>query len=97
MFLVQVPHPSTTTLILLVQENVRLGTTIISDEWAVYNALPQYGYQHHTVNHSQNFVNPETGAHTQNVECMWSHAEAKLKRMRGTALDMVGSYLIELM
>ena len=96
-FLVQVPDRSADTLIPIVQDKVLPGTTIVSDEWAAYSILEQYGFQHITVNHSEHFVDPHTGAHTQQIECLWSHAKAKLKRMRGTALDKVGSYLVEFM
>ena len=40
------------------------GSTIVSDEWAAYNALEECGFAHYTVNHSRHLVVPATGAHT---------------------------------
>ena len=44
------------------------GTSIKSDEWAVYRSLSQQVYHHTTVNHTENFVDPVTGCHTQAIE-----------------------------
>ena len=48
-----------------------IGTTIISDCWRSYDCLNEEDFEHLTVNHSLNFVDPETGAHTQNIESLW--------------------------
>ena len=40
------------------------GSVIYSDEWRAYSGIPAItgkNYTHHTVNHSQNFVDPVTG------------------------------------
>ena len=42
-----------------------------SDCWKSYKAISQHGYTHQTVNHSHNFVDPITQAHTQNIENLW--------------------------
>ena len=48
------------------------GTTVISDCWKAYDCLSEEGYHHLSVNHSLNFVDPDTGAHTNTIEntCM---------------------------
>lgn len=51
------------------QRHVRRRTNIISDEWrANRGALTEAGYVHHSVCHRRHFVDPATGAHTQNLE-----------------------------
>lgn len=45
----------------IVRLHVLPGTTIRSDLWRGYNNLGNIGYDHQTVNHSQNFVDPNTG------------------------------------
>ena len=90
---------SANTLIPIIQICIRPGTTIISDLWSAYNQianLPQ-GYTHLTVNHSENFVDPITAAHTQNIEGTWNHAKSRNRKHFGTARGMVDSYLCEFM
>ena len=58
------------TLLPLIQNYIRPGTEIHSDSWGAYNyisRLPE-GYIHQKVNHSENFIDPQSGAHTQTVE-----------------------------
>ena len=52
------------TLIPLIEKYVVKGSTIITDCWASYKCLKDLGYKHETVNHSENFVDPITGACT---------------------------------
>src|SRR5258705_8708682 len=48
-------------------------TTIYSESWRGYRTVEpeEAGFEHFNVNHHFNFVDPQTGVHTQNVERMW--------------------------
>ena len=39
--------------------------------------LEGYNFLHMAVNHTENFSDPETGAHPQGVESMWNKAKKK--------------------
>lgn len=56
------------TLIELVKKHIELGTEIHKDMWKGYLNFKDHGYEHLSVNDSKNFVNPDTGAYTQNIE-----------------------------
>ena len=96
-FMMVVPDRSKNTLMPIITQYIRPGTTIISDEWRAYNDIGISGYTHQTVNHSVNFVNPSSGAHTNGVEGYWSCT----KRMMGkqgvmsTSNDLFPTYLLE--
>ena len=60
-------------------------------------AIQGMGFDHLTVNHSVNFVDPITGAHTQSVERSWKSEKERNKRHNGTHRHMLDSYLCEWM
>ena len=54
-----------------------------------------YEYDHQTVNHSENFVDPETKANTQKIESLWRTLKYGNKKRCGTNRQMLDSYLCE--
>ncbi|RUS73525.1 hypothetical protein EGW08_018710 [Elysia chlorotica] len=70
-FLVPVEDRGADTLLSIIRERVAPGTTVLTDEWRAYSRLTEFGFTHQTVNHSQNFVNPETGTNTNLIENTW--------------------------
>jgi hypothetical protein len=69
-FLVPVPDRTADILVNVICAWIELGTSIISDCWAVYKDSGSLGYTHRTVNHSVSFVNPDTGVHTNTIVSM---------------------------
>ena len=64
------------TLEQIILEYVKPGTVILTDCWAAYNnlkGLEGMDYTHYTVNHSDTYVDPITGAHTNTIEGTWAH------------------------
>ena len=56
------------SLLGLIKKHIRPGSIIHSDCFSSYNNIEQkLGHQHFTVNHSENFVDPDTGCHTNTI------------------------------
>ena len=62
---------SEAALLPLIQKHCADDSVIVTDGWKAYNNLKYYNYNHLTVNHSLNFVDPNTLANTQKVESSW--------------------------
>jgi transposase-like protein len=73
------------TLTEIIEKYIVPGSTIHCDMFKSYSNLEARGYTVLRVNHSENFVDPDTGAHTQNIESAWG----RLKRF----LRSIGSNL----
>ena len=78
MFLCAVEKRDKETLLPIIKERIARGTTIISDCWSSYKCLSDEGFQHLQVNHSYNFMDPETLVHTQNIESLWWQIKRQL-------------------
>ena len=78
------------TLLPIIQQFILPGTTIITDGWKSYINLSRHGYVHTDVNHSEDFVNPATGGHTNLIEGTWTHAKARSLRRGGRRTEDSG-------
>lgn len=98
-FLERVADRTAQTLIAVIRRRILPGSIIYSDCWRGYSRrdLEESGYTHLTVNHTYNFVDPITGAHTQHIERLWGLAKWRNKRHRGTARHHMDSYFAEFM
>ena len=74
------------TRVPIVKKHVLPDTSIIQNCWKSYSRLQEEGYEHLTVNHSKEFVNKETGAHTNTIESTWRAVKTSLPK-HGTVLD----------
>ena len=80
---VQVPsNRSRLSLLPIIDDNCNVGTIFCSDGWKAYNKLAEHleldDVLHYPVNHSENYVDPDTGAHTQTIEGFWRQVKAWL-------------------
>ena len=98
-FMVPVMNRTADTLLPVIQQFILPGTCIMSDMWHAYSGLmnlPQ-GYLHLTVNHSVNFVDPNTGATTIHIKSMWQKAKQKYKKHFGTNQHLLETFLNKFM
>lgn len=95
--MVEVPDRSAATLLPIIRQYVRPGSTVMSDEWRAYSTINTIGMTHQTVNHSLHFVDPSSGAHTQGIESTWVQAKRMMRRegVMATSNDLFPTYLPE--
>lgn len=79
-FIVPVENRNSETLQAIINTHVNPGSTIITDLWKGYNSISEYNeYEHLTVNHSKNFKDPVTGAHSNTIEGTWNGLKMRIK------------------
>jgi len=66
------------TLRCLILKYVRRGSIVVTDFWRGYLGIEELGYVHLRVNHSENFVDAESGACTNTIEGTWSGIKRKI-------------------
>ena len=94
-YFLSVPKRDTVTLAPVIGSIIQPGSIVTSDEWKAYNFLSTNGYIHLTVNHSTNFVDPMTSAHTQRIESMWAAAKLWRRTHSFKSKDALQEYLHE--
>jgi len=92
-------HPAIHNIDPVIAERIVPGSIICHDNARVYDNLHQGargGWQHLTVNHSRNFVDPNNpNAHTNTVERMWREVKRNIRGFGDD--DHLGLYLCEYM
>ena len=97
-YMVAVEKRDIATLQPIIQTVCRPGTLLYSDEWAAYKSInDNLGFDHETVCHKDNFVDPLTGDHTQAIESYWNKHKMLLKLRRGTRQYCLKHHLAEFM
>lgn len=75
------------------------GTTVYTDEYDIYARLPEWGYEHQTVCHSQGeYARDEDGdgfheVHVNTMEGVWSLLRSWLRPHRGISQENLPLYL----
>ncbi|XP_074610696.1 uncharacterized protein LOC141865362 [Acropora palmata] len=87
-----IPRRDRATLTQILRRVLLPGSEVHSDDWGAYRNLARHVPNvtvHRTVVHRDNFVDPITGIHTQEVESAWSRLKYHIKREKGIrALDL---------
>ncbi|KCZ77002.1 hypothetical protein H311_01992, partial [Anncaliia algerae PRA109] len=92
-FVVPVERRDSTTLLSFILRFVRPGSIIVTDCWAGYDTLGLYGYHHFRVNHSTNFVAPDSGYTTNHIESCWQKLKQYHKNRYGTHRSKLSGHL----
>ena len=96
-YMTLVENRSANVLLPIIKKHYIEGTIIWSDQWKSYNNLENMRFVHSTVNHKFNFVNPETGFHTQNIESLLNKLKLRLKNLKCEDEFFLKDYICEWM
>lgn len=83
----------------LIKQTIQPGSLICTDEYTIYSRLPEWGYDHKTVNHSNGeYARDEDGdgfheVHINTLEGFWSLLRSWLRPHRGISQEKLPFYL----
>ena len=83
----------------LIETTINSGSLIYTDEYAIYDALPQWGYGHKSVCHNAGeYARDEDGdgfyeVHLNTMEGFWSLLRSWLRPHRGISQEKLPLYL----
>jgi len=95
-FATMIPDRTAATIIPIIEQVVRPRSIIHTDEARVYKTL-RHNFEHSSVCHKYNFVDPFTGVHTQHVESYNNKIKNSIKNMRGIDEEKREDFLKEFM
>lgn len=93
------PNVQQDTIKPIITNMVASGSLIYTDEYNIYNRLPEWGYEHKTVNHSAGeYARDEDGdgfheVHVNTMEGFWSLLRSWLRPHRGISQEKLPWYL----
>ena len=93
------PNVQQKTIHPIITKTVAPGSMIYTDEYDIYNPLPEWGYEHKTVNHSAGeYARDEDGdgfheVHVNTMEGFWSLLRSWLRPHRGISQEKLPCYL----
>ena len=83
----------------LIRRTIAAGTVVYTDEYDIYNRLPEWGYEHHSVCHSHGeCARDDDGdgfheVHVNTLEGFWSLLRSWLRPHRGISQENLPLYL----
>lgn len=93
------PNVQQVTIQPVITETIAPGTMIYTDEYDIYTRLPEWGYQHKSVNHGAGeYARDEDGdgfheVHVNTLEGFWSLLRSWLRPHRGISQERLPFYL----
>ena len=93
------PNVQQPTIQPLIEAHIAPGTLIYTDEYTIYSRLPEWGFDHKTVNHSSGeYARDDDGdgfheVHINTMEGFWSLLRSWLRPHRGISQDKLPIYL----
>lgn len=93
------PNVQQVTIKPIIEQYVKGGTIVYTDEYDIYGKLPAWGYSHKTVNHSKGeFARDDNGdgfceVHVNTMEGFWSLLRSWLRPHRGISQEKLPYYL----
>ncbi len=98
-YIQMLPNVQQATIQPVITQRVTAGSLIYTDEYDIYTRLPEWGYQHKTVNHSiGEYARDEDGdgfheVHVNTLEGFWSLLRSWLRPHRGISQEKLPWYL----
>lgn len=93
------PNVQQATIQPVITQTVEPGSQIYTDEYDIYNRLPEWGYGHKRVNHGAGeYARDEDGdgfceVHVNTLESVWSLLRSWLRPHRGISQEKLPGYL----
>jgi len=93
------PNVQQVTIKPVIEQYVKPGSLVYTDEYDIYGKMPRWGYAHKTVNHSKGeFARDDNGdgfcvVHVNTMEGFWSLLRSWLRPHRGVSQEKLPYYL----